>query len=142
MDIVEVHPFRVTRDAEMVIQELEAEDRLETVERSVWERRFGSVVRVTMDPAMTEASRDLLMENLEIGPAYIYTVSSPLGMSDLHELYALDRPDLKDAPFLPAIPPLLREEGGIFAAIRRQDILLHHPYDSFAPVLDFLQAAA
>jgi polyphosphate kinase len=61
MDIVEVHPFQVTRDAEMAIQELEAEDLLETVERSVWERQFGGVVRVTMDPAMTAASRTLLM---------------------------------------------------------------------------------
>jgi polyphosphate kinase len=142
MGIVEVHPFRITRDAEMVIQELEAEDLLDTVERSVWERRFGSVVRVTMDPAMTEASRNLLMENMEVGPADIYTVPPPLGMSDLIELHAIDRPDLKDVPFQPAIPAPLQVEGGIFAAIRRQDILLHHPYDSFAPVLDFLQAAA
>jgi polyphosphate kinase len=82
------------------------------------------------------------MENLEVGSADIYTVTSPLGMSDLKELYALDRPDLKDVPFRPAIPSLLHGEGGIFAAIRRQDVLLHHPYDSFAPVLDFLQAAA
>src|SRR5262249_40534066 len=66
MEIVEVHPFRVTRDADMVIQELEAEDLLDTVERSVWERRFGSVVRVTMDPAMPEASRNLLMANLAV----------------------------------------------------------------------------
>ena len=142
MDIVEVHPFRVTRDAELAIQELEAEDLLETVERSVWERQFGGVVRVTMDPAMTAASRNILMENLEVGPADIYTVTSPLGMSDLKELYALDRPDLKNVSFRPAIPSLLHGEGGIFAAIRRQDILLHHPYDAFAPVLDFLQAAA
>jgi polyphosphate kinase len=142
MDIVEVHPFQVTRDAEMAIQELEAEDLLETVERSVWERRFGGVVRVTMDPAMTSASHALLMENLEVGPTDIYTVSPPLGLSDLQELHTLDRPDLKDAPFVPAIPACLREEGGIFAAIRRQDILLHHPYDSFGPVLEFLQVAA
>jgi polyphosphate kinase len=95
-----------------------------------------------MDPAMTTAGRNLLMENLEVGPADLYTVAPPLGMSDLIELYALDRPELKDVPFQPAIPPLFHGEGGIFAAIRRQDILLHHPYDSFAPVLDFLQAAA
>jgi polyphosphate kinase len=142
MEIVEVHPFRITRDADMVIQELEAEDLLDTVERSVWERRFGSVVRVTMDPAMTEASQSLLKENLEVGPADIYSVAPPLGMSDLMELYAADRPDLKYVPFQPAIPAPLQREGGVFAAIRRQDILLHHPYDSFTPVLDFLQSAA
>ncbi|HEY7675528.1 MAG TPA: polyphosphate kinase 1, partial [Candidatus Methylomirabilis sp.] len=142
MEVVESHLFRVTRDAEMAIQELEAEDLLETVERSVWERRFGSVVRVTMAPDMTAPIRDLLTENLEIVPADIYAVKSPLGMGDLRELAALDRPDLKDNPFVPALPPALEEEGGIFAAIRRQDILLHHPYDSFAPVVDFLRAAA
>ncbi len=142
MEVVEAHPFRVTRDAEMVIQELEAEDFLATVERSVWERRFGSVVRVTMDPGMPPNIRDLLAENLEIGPQDIYTVDPPLGSSDLMALHALDRRGLKDAPFLPAIPPGLGEEGDIFAAIRRQDILLHHPYDSFAPVVDFLRAAA
>jgi len=63
-------------------------------------------------------------------------------MGDVRELAALDRPDLKDPTFVPALPPALGEEGGIFAAIRRQDILLHHPYDSFAPVVDFLRAAA
>jgi polyphosphate kinase len=95
-----------------------------------------------MDPDMTAPIRDLLMENLEIGPADIYTVDAPLGMSDLRQLCALDRPDLKDLPFVPATPPALEAEGGIFAAIRQQDILLHHPYDSFQPVVDFLRAAA
>ncbi len=142
MEVVEAHPFRVTRDAEMAIQEMEAEDLLETIERSVWERRFGSVVRVTMDPGMPPNIRDILIENLEIGPNDIYTVDPPLGSSNLMALHALDRRGLKDAPFLPAIPPALAEESDIFAAIRRQDILLHHPYDSFAPVVDFLRAAA
>jgi len=142
MEVVEAHPFRVTRDAEMAIQEMEAEDLLETIERSVWERRFGSVVRITMDPGMPPNIRDILSENLEIGANDIYTVDPPLGSSNLMALHALDRRGLKDAPFLAAIPPALGEESDIFAAIRRQDILLHHPYDSFAPVVDFLRAAA
>jgi polyphosphate kinase len=142
IEMVEAHPFRVTRDAEMAIQEMEAEDLLETVERSVWERRFGSVVRVTMDPGMPTNIRDLLTENLEISPNDIFTIDPPLGSSDLMALHALDRHSLKDAPFLPAIPPVLGEESDIFAAIRRQDILFHHPYDSFTPVVDFLRAAA
>jgi polyphosphate kinase len=86
--------------------------------------------------------RDLLTENLEIGPNDIYTLDPPLGSSDLIALHALDRRGLKDVPFLPAIPPVLAEESDIFAAIRRQDILLHHPYDSFAPVVEFLRTAA
>jgi polyphosphate kinase len=142
MEVIEAHPFRVTRDAEMAIQEMEAEDLLETIERSVRERRFGSVVRVTVDPGMPSKIRDILTENLEIGPHGLYTVDPPLGTSDLVALHALDRPALKDAPFLPAVPPPLEDGTDPFAAIRRQDILLHHPYDSFVPVVDLLRAAA
>ncbi len=143
MQVIEAHPFRVTRDAEVLIQELEAEDLLETIERGVRERRFGSVVRVTMDPGMPPYIRDLLTENLNLEPNDIYTVIPPLGTSDLMQLYAIDRYDLKDPPFLPALPPTLDDmDEDIFGAIRRQDILLHHPYDSFSPVVEFLQAAA
>ena len=137
------YPFRVTRDAEVSIQELEAEDLLETIERGVRQRRFGKVVRVTVDPRMPDAIRDILVENLEVDPRDIYTLEPPLGMSDIVQLHDLDRPDLKYPPFLPALPPALRDlEGSIFAAIRRDDILLHHPYDSFTPVVDFLSTAA
>ncbi|HSD51477.1 MAG TPA: polyphosphate kinase 1 [Candidatus Methylomirabilis sp.] len=142
MEVVQSHPFRVTRDAEMAIQEMEAEDLLETIERSVRERRFGSVVRVTVDPDMPSKIRDILTENLNTGPHGLYTVDPPLGTSDLIALHSLDRPALKDTPFLPAVPPALDEGSDFFAAIRRQDILLHHPYDSFTPVVALLRAAA
>jgi len=143
MEIVEAHPFRVTRDADMVIQELEAADLLETMEDSLRQRRFGSVVRLTVTRAMPEAIRELLADNLEIEPDDIYTLDPPLGSSDLMGLYKLDRPDLKDPPFVAAIAPAFAEsEGDPFAAIRRQDILLHHPYESFSSVVDFLQTAA
>ncbi|MBI5878607.1 MAG: polyphosphate kinase 1 [Chloroflexi bacterium] len=141
--IVETHPFRITRDADIALQEMDAEDLLDTVEQSLRERRFGSVVRMTIDRDMPESIRDVLAENLDLSPDTIYTLDPPLGTSDLISLYALDRPDLKDPPFAPVRPPGLDdEEGDIFAAIRRQDILLHHPYDSFAPVVDFLEQAA
>src|SRR5574341_2616361 len=142
MEVVEAHPFRVTRDADMAIQQLEAEDLLETIERSVRERRFGSVVRVTVDPSMPSKIRDILTQNMEIGPHGLYTVDPPLGTSDLMALHALGRPALKDPPFLPAVPPELGEGRDLFAAIRREDILLHHPYDSFAPMADLLRTAA
>lgn len=142
MHIITAHPFRVTRDAEMIIQELEAEDLLETIERGVRERRFGSVVRLTIDPSMPEEIRNILIENLDLEPNDVYTLAPPLGSSDLMQLYALDRYDLKDPPFLPTIPACLEGEEDIFAAIRRQDILLHHPYDSFLPVIEFLETAA
>lgn len=143
MQVVDAYPFRVTRDAEVLIQELEAEDLLETIERSVRERRFGSVVRITVNKTMPLAIHDILLENLDLQPKDIYTLDPPVGMSDLLGLYSIDRYDLKDPPFFPSLPPPLADmDGDMFAAIRRQDILLHHPYDSFAPVVEFLRAAA
>jgi len=143
MKVLEAHPFRVTRDAEMAIQDLEAEDLLESVERGVRERRFGSVVRLTVDLAMPDDIRQLLAENLGLEADDIYTLRPPLGTSDLIHLHALDRHDLKDPPFVPVVPAALDStDGDMFTAIRSQDILLHHPYDSFTPVIEFLQAAA
>ncbi len=143
MQVLDACPFRVTRDAEVEIQDLEAEDLLESVERGVRERRFGSVVRLTVDPAMPDDIKKLLAENLNLEEDDIYTLRPPLGMSDLIQLYALDLPDLKDPPFVPFVSPATNgTNGDIFAAIRNQDILLHHPYDSFSPVIEFLQAAA
>ncbi|MGA2641554.1 MAG: polyphosphate kinase 1, partial [Spirochaetia bacterium] len=143
MQVIQSHPFRVTRDAEVSIQELEAEDLLETIEKGVRQRRFGRVVRLTVDTAMPSSIRDILTENLEVDPRDVYTMEPPLGMSDLEQLHGLERPDLKYAPFVPSLPSGLEDrESDIFSAIRRQDILLHHPYDSFDPVVDFLDAAA
>ena len=145
MEIVEAHPFHVTRDADIIIQELEAEDLLETMEESVRQRRFGSVVRVQVTTRMPERMRDILLENLEVTSLDLYSGEDPIDLSRLMGLYGVDRHDLKDPSFVPATPPGLREalyDGDIFSAIRQGDILLHHPYDSFNPVLQFLQSAA
>ena len=79
MQVIQSHPFRVTRDAEVSIQELEAEDLLETIEKGVRQRRFGRVVRLTVDTAMPAAIRDILTENLEVDPRDVYTMEPPLG---------------------------------------------------------------
>ncbi|UCH61466.1 MAG: polyphosphate kinase 1, partial [Anaerolineales bacterium] len=145
MEVLEVHPFRVTRDADMEIQELEAADLLETIEQNVRQRRFGSVVRVTINDDMPAHIRKILVENLELDRNDIYTLRGPLGLGGLMQLYQVDRHDLKDVPFIPAIPYTLKPEnqdGNIFAAIKREDILVHHPYQSFNPVVEFLQTAA
>jgi polyphosphate kinase len=144
MEILSAHPFRVVRDADILIQELEADDLLETMEQSVRRRRFGSVVQLAVNKATPLDIRDILRENLEVERRDIYTIEGPLGLSDLMGLTQIERYDLKDAPFVPATPPALNlgHDQDIFAAIRREDILLHHPYDSFAPVVAFLQAAA
>ncbi len=145
MQVIEAHPFRVTRDADMVIQELEASDLLETIEEGVRQRRFGSVVRVTVNDEMPSHVREILIENLEVDRNDIYTLERPLGLSNLMSLYSIDRYDLKDSPFLPKVPASLKGEsydGNIFSAIRKGDILVHHPYDSFLPVVEFLKLAA
>jgi polyphosphate kinase len=145
MEIVEAHPFRVTRDADPVIQELEADDLLETIEESVRQRRFGAVVRLVVNRAMPQRILEILVKNLEVDPRDVYTVDGPLSLSSLMSLCSIERRDLKDLPFNPYVQPALEkssEDGEIFAAIRRGPMLLHHPFDSFKPVLDFLNAAA
>jgi polyphosphate kinase len=145
MEIVDESPFRVTRDADMIIQELEADDLLETMEQSVRQRQFGSVTRLSVDESMPTRLREILIENLEVDPRDVYTVNGVLGLSDLMSLYQVDRPDLKDPPLRQSIPQLLRtdpRDGNVFAVVRDEDVLVHHPYDSFKPVVDFLQQAA
>ena len=144
MDVLESHAFRVTRDAELAIQELEADDLLETIEQFVRRRRFGSVIRVTIDDKMPPRVRDILTENLELSETDIYEVRSPLGLSSLWGAGSIDRPELKYAPLVQSVPPSLAglEGSELFAAIRHRDVLLHHPYDSFDPVVEFLRAAA
>jgi len=145
MEVLEAHPFRVTRNADMVIQELEADDLLETIEESVRQRRFGIAVRLTVNPGMPPSMLEILMSNLEVGPQDVYSFEGPLAISRLMSLYAIDRHDLKEPSFLPVIPSTLDarfEQSELFANIRREPILLHHPFDSFKPVVDFLRAAA
>ena len=143
--VIESYPFRVTRDADTNIQEMEASDLLETIEQSVRQRRFGMVTRVTVDESMPTHVREILVDNLEVDRRDLYTLQGPLGLSDLMSLYTLDRYDLKDPPLKQSVPVLLKathRDADVFAAIRRQDILVHHPYTSFNPVVDFLRAAA
>ncbi len=145
MTVVQAHPFRVTRDAEIAIQEIEAEDLLETIEEGVRKRRFGSVVRVTVTPDLPEFIRDILIENLKLDPEDILVLEPPIGASNLMELYKIDRPDLKDKPFRPALLPDFEDPEqppDMFAAVRERDILLHRPFDSFQPFVAMLRQAA
>jgi polyphosphate kinase len=142
MEIVAAYPFRVTRNTDMEIQEEEADDLLLTIEESVRRRHFGFVVRLEIDESMPDTIRDILTSNLELGSSDVYSVNGPIGLSSVMELHRLERPSLKDEPFQPVLVPPLRTGANIFSVLRRQDVLLHHPYDSFVPVVDFVQAAA
>ena len=145
MEVIEAHAFKVTRDADLEIQELEAADLLETIEEGVRQRRFGDVVRLQVGEDMPAHILEILVNNLEIDSSQVYRGKGPLSFSRLMSLAALERPDLKDAPFIPAVPETLvpqSEDEDLFAQIRRQDILLHHPFDSFQPIVDFMAKAA
>ncbi len=143
LEIVSSHLFRVTRDADIEIQEDEASDLLATIEKEVRRRRFGAVVRLEVAPRTPKRVRKLLVKQLEITENEVFEVDGPLGPGDLMSLVKLERRDLKDAPFSPAIPAILGQpDTSIFAAIRAGDILLHHPYDSFSPVVEMIERAS
>ena len=144
LQIVEAHPFHVTRDAEVAIKEIETDDLLETIEDAVWQRRFRDVVRLEVNASMPESLVDLLTSNLEIDPSGVYRAESALDLGRLRQLTGLARPDLKDRPFVPQSPQLAAtaNDEDFFAAIRHEEALLHHPFDSFQPVVEFLQRAA
>jgi polyphosphate kinase len=143
MTIKESYPFRITRNADIEIAEEEAADLLETIESGLHLRRFGNVTRMTVDKNMPDYLRKELIENMDIPKNSVYEIESPLGMSDLFTLYAhADAPGLKDPGYVPHRPPQLASGNDLFAVIRERDVLLFHPYDSFMPVVEFIQAAA
>ena len=143
LEIVQAHVFHVTRDAEVAIKELETDDLLETIEEAVWQRRFRDAVRLQVDIEMPASMVEILANNLEVEASSIYSVDGLLDLSRLRHLVSLDRPDLKDKPFLASTPPgLSAKDDDIFGLVRKEDQLLHHPYDSFQPVVEFLRKAA
>ena len=146
MKVIGAYPFRIVRDADVEIQELEADDLLETIQQSIRKRKFGSVVQVSVNENMSDEIRALLLDNLLISPNDLFVLPSPLGLASLMQLYnSVDRTDLKYPLFKPAIPKVFKfaaTPNDIFEAIQQKTILLHHPYDSFSPVVDFLFAAA
>lgn len=141
-EILGTYPFRVTRDADIEIQEDEAGDLRSTVERSLQDRRFGDVVRIEIAEDMPEEVCAILRENLSLSDHEVFRIHGALDLSCLWELHRLPLPALKDPPWTPRVVNSLSRGEDIFACIRRGDILLHHPYDSFAPVVEFVRAAA
>jgi polyphosphate kinase len=133
MEIVECSAFRVTRDADFAVSD-EADDLLEAVELQLRRRRFGDAVRVEVSESMSQGMRERLLSGLGAGPEQLYPVTGLLGLADTIELVGIDRPDLKDEPWLPVTQPRVAEieaPGEFFDEIRRNDLLVHHPYESF-----------
>jgi polyphosphate kinase len=144
LEIVSSHPFHVTRDAEVAIKELESDDLLETVEEAVWRRRFHQLVRLQTDSEIPSRVLGILVENLDVDPTDVFKVRGPIDLARLRQLPALDRPELCDIPFEPFIPEVFSSQSDedMFSVIRRGDRLLHHPYESFQPVVELLRKAA
>ncbi|MCX6168773.1 MAG: polyphosphate kinase 1 [Ignavibacteriales bacterium] len=142
LEIVEAYRFRITRDTDLEIQEDEADDLLQMIEENIKQRKFGSVVRLEVEKQMPEYMIDTLIENLEITRDDLHVIDGNLGLSDLILLYDLQLPLIKEKPYHPVVPDIFEEEENLFSLIRRKDILLHHPYDSFSPVIEFIKQAS
>ncbi|NKY35283.1 RNA degradosome polyphosphate kinase [Nocardia speluncae] len=146
MTVVEHHSFRITRNADFEVDEDRDEDLLQALERELARRRFGSPVRLEVSDDMTEHMLELLLRELEVDPGDVIQVPGLLDLSCLWQVYGVDRPNLKDAPYVPATPPAFGEREtprNVFAALREGDVLVHHPYDSFSTsVQRFIEQAA
>jgi polyphosphate kinase len=146
--VAECHfPFRVTRNADLTLDEEEADDLLAAVEMELRRRRRGRAVRLEIDTHMTDEVRDLLLRELQLSPSDIYVIDGPIDLGGLWSVYDLERPELKDEPWVPATQPkLATDDDGpidIFAVLRESDVLVHHPYDSFATSVEtFIKRAA
>ncbi len=147
MEVGEHYVFRVTRNADLMVEEDEADDLRAAVELELRRRRFGRAVRLEIEEKASSAMKELLMRELQLTGDDVYEVNCPIGLDGLWSIYGLDRPDLHEDAWAPMTPPgLATAEDApvdIFAAMRDKDVLVHHPYDSFATSVEaFISQAA
>ncbi len=146
MSLGEVAPFRVTRNADLTLEEEEAEDLLLALEMELRRRRFGRAVRLEAHPEMSAELRALLLRELDLNDDALYLVDAPIGLEGLWSIYGVDRADLHADAWTPITPPVLRSDeheiADIFAVLRERDVLLHHPYDSFSDSVEAFVAQA
>ncbi len=136
------HAFRVTRNSDLYIDEEEAENLLKTIEAELRNLKRGAAVRLEIEEGVNDSIFETLCDHLELSHEYVFRLGGPLNLLRLMSLVELDRPDLKYPAFAPVSTSPLRPGVAPFATLREQDVLLHHPYDSFEPVVDFVTLAA
>ena len=141
MRLGESHMFRVTRDADVEIRDDKAADLLGRIKESLRERRFGQAVRLEVSSTMPKEMVEYLTTSLGLEAEDVYVLDGFLGVGNFMELYGLDLPELKDHPIRNTVPAVLQKKP-VFEAIKKQDVLLHHPYTSYTTVTDFIQLAA
>lgn len=142
IEILGCHRFRVIRDADIEIREIEAADLITAVERSLSLRRFGDPVLLEVESTLDPSWVKVLQKRLNLEDTDTVVVDGFMGFDALRELGKLDRPGLKDKPHQPYLAPQLTKAESLFETIRRTDVLVHHPYDSFRPVEEFVASAA
>jgi polyphosphate kinase len=147
MQVIEAHPFHLVRNAEIELQGLEVMDLLEVMEESVRRRRFGSVVRLLVGSGMPDHILKILVDNLRVESQFIYTYDQPIILRYLSQICKIDRPDLKYESFTPTLPADFQIDrdttpDDFFKAIQQKDTMLHHPYETFDPVVAFLYYAS
>ena len=148
MEVLQVHTFRVTRNEDLEVEEDDAENLLAALEKELLRRRFGPPVRLEVESSIDEGVLDLLISELDITRDEVFQLPGPLDLTGLHDIADLDRAELKYDAFLPSTHPLLAPVESaspvdVFKALRRNDVLLHHPYDSFSTsVQRFIEQAA
>ncbi len=147
MEIESHHAFRVTRNADVALEEEDADDLLAAMELELRRRRFGRAVRLEVDATMSQEALDLLCRELELGADDVYVIDGPLDLGGLWAVYELDRSDLKDTAWVGVTQPRLVDADGdpidLFAVLRERQILVQHPYDSFSTsVVAFIEQAA
>ena len=136
------HLFRITRDADIELRESEAADLLAMMEDNLRKRKFGDAVRLEISQTMPAEMVEYLSESVGVEPEDIYKVNGPMGLNDLWFLYGLERPDLKESPIRESVPPCLQTGESIFDVVKRRDVLLHHPFNSYSIVTDLIKQAA
>ena len=136
------HAFRVTRNSDLYIDEEEAENLLKKIEEELRNLRRGAAVRLEIEDGVDESIFSTLCEHLDLSHEYVFRLNGPINLLRLMSLTEIQRPDLKYLSFTPVNCSALKEPSLIFETLRQRDVLLHHPYDAFTPVVDFVEQAA